>query len=196
MGAIPITSTTYLIFNFNYINKINIPKYRINNEIKSPSVMLIDEYGNNIGIVKISEALDKAFDAGLDLVEVSPLSNPPVCKIIDYNQFKYKEQQKLKAQQKSASKVVIKGIKLSPTIGKHDIETKLKQSTKFFEKGYKIKIEIQLKGRELNYQHMAKEVINNFIDSLKVDKTKNNIIIEDPIKFKNNKLSCIVSYKK
>ncbi|HOC96394.1 MAG TPA: translation initiation factor IF-3 [bacterium] len=196
MGAIPITSTTYLIFNFNYINKINIPKYRINNEIKSPSVMLIDEYGNNIGIVKISEALDKAFDSGLDLVEVSPLSNPPVCKIIDYNQFKYKEQQKLKAQQKSASKVVIKGIKLSPTIGKHDIETKLKQSTKFFEKGYKIKIEIQLKGRELNYQHMAKEVINNFIDSLKVDKTKNNIIIEDPIKFKNNKLSCIVSYKK
>jgi len=196
MGAIPITSTTYLIFNFNYINKINIPKYRINNEIKSPSVMLIDEYGNNIGIVKISEALDKAFDAGLDLVEVSPLSNPPVCKIIDYNQFKYKEQQKLKAQQKSASKVVIKGIKLSPTIGKHDIETKLKQSMKFFEKGYKIKIEIQLKGRELNYQHMAKEVINNFIDSLKVDKTKNNIIIEDPIKFKNNKLSCIVSYKK
>ncbi len=158
--------------------------------------MLIDEYGNNIGIVKISEALDKAFDSGLDLVEVSPLSNPPVCKIIDYNQFKYKEQQKLKAQQKSASKVVIKGIKLSPTIGKHDIETKLKQSTKFFEKGYKIKIEIQLKGRELNYQHMAKEVINNFIDSLKVDKTKNNIIIEDPIKFKNNKLSCIVSYKK
>jgi len=196
MGAIPITSTTYLIFNFNYINKINIPKYRINNEIKSPSVMLIDEYGNNIGIVKISEALDKAFDAGLDLVEVSPLSNPPVCKIIDYNQFKYKEQQKLKAQQKSASKVVIKGIKLSPTIGKHDIETKLKQSTKFFEKGYKIKIEIQLKGRGLNYQHIAKEVINNFIDSLKVDKTKNNIIIEDPIKFKNNKLSCIVSYKK
>jgi len=196
MGAIPITSTTYLIFNFNYINKINIPKYRINNEIKSPSVMLIDEYGNNIGIVKISEALDKAFDSGLDLVEVSPLSNPPVCKIIDYNQFKYKEQQKLKAQQKSASKVVIKGIKLSPTIGKHDIETKLKQSMKFFEKGYKIKIEIQLKGRELNYQHMAKEVINNFIDSLKVDKTKNNIIIEDPIKFKNNKLSCIVSYKK
>lgn len=158
--------------------------------------MLIDEYGNNIGIVKISEALDKAFDAGLDLVEVSPLSNPPVCKIIDYNQFKYKEQQKLKAQQKSASKVVIKGIKLSPTIGKHDIETKLKQSMKFFEKGYKIKIEIQLKGRELNYQHIAKEVINNFIDSLKVDKTKNNIIIEDPIKFKNNKLSCIVSYKK
>lgn len=158
--------------------------------------MLIDEYGNNIGIVKISEALDKAFDSGLDLVEVSPLSNPPVCKIIDYNQFKYKEQQKLKAQQKSASKVVIKGIKLSPTIGKHDIETKLKQSMKFFEKGYKIKIEIQLKGRELNYQHIAKEVINNFIDSLKVDKTKNNIIIEDPIKFKNNKLSCIVSYKK
>ena len=158
--------------------------------------MLIDEYGNNIGIVKISEALDKAFDSGLDLVEVSPLSNPPVCKIIDYNQFKYKEQQKLKAQQKSASKVVIKGIKLSPTIGKHDIETKLKQSTKFFEKGYKIKIEIQLKGRGLNYQHIAKEVINNFIDSLKVDKTKNNIIIEDPIKFKNNKFTCIVSYKK
>jgi len=61
MGAIPITSTDRLIFNFNYINKINIPKYRINNEIKSPSVMLIDEYGNNIGIVKISEALDKAF---------------------------------------------------------------------------------------------------------------------------------------
>ena len=196
MGAIPITSTTYLIFNFNYINKINIPKYRINNEIKSPSVMLIDEYGNNIGIVKISEALDKAFDSGLDLVEVSPLSNPPVCKIIDYNQFKYKEQQKLKAQQKSASKVVIKGIKLSPTIGKHDIETKLKQSTKFFEIGYKIKIEIQLKGRELNYQHMAKEVINNFIDSFKENKTKNNIIIENQKKFKNNKISCIVSYKK
>ncbi len=67
---------------------------------------------------------------------------------------------------------------------------------KFFEKGYKIRIEIQLKGRELNYQNIARNVINSFIDSLNVDKTKNNVIIEDPIKFKNNKLTCIVSYKK
>lgn len=102
----------------------------------------------------------------------------------------------MKAQQKATSKIVVKGIKLSPNIGKHDIETKLKQSMKFFEKGYKIRIELQLKGRELNYQNLAREVINNFINDLNIDKDKKNVIIEDPMKFKNNKFTCIISYKK
>ena len=185
-----------LSFNYNYINKKNIPRYRTNNDIKSPKVVLIDESGESLGTISLSEALSKAAEVELDLVEVSPLANPPVCKIIDYNQFRYKEQQKLKAQAKATSKIVVKGVKLSPNIGKHDIETKLKQSTKFFEKGYKIRIELQLKGRELNYQTLAKEVINNFINSLNIDKDKKNVIIEDPIKFKNNKFTCIVSYKK
>ena len=165
-------------------------------DIRSPKVILIDENGENIGLISTSEALQKATNVELDLVEVSPLAVPPVCKIIDYNQFRYKEQQKLKAQQKATSKIVMKGIKLSPNIGKHDIETKLKQSMKFFEKGYKLKIELQLRGRELNYQNLGREVVNNFIESLNIYKTKKNVIIEDPMKFKNNKFTCIVSFKK
>jgi translation initiation factor IF-3 len=183
-------------FNLNILNKSNLPRYKTNNEIRNPNVILINENGENLGIIPLSEALLAAQNAELDLVEVSPLANPPVCKIIDYNQFRYKEQQKLKAQQKATSKIIIKGVKLSPNIGKHDIETKLKQSQKFFEKGYKIRIELQLRGRELNYMNLAREVINNFINDLNIDKEKKNVIIEDPLKFKNNKFSCIISFKK
>lgn len=168
-------------------------KYRINRDIKTPVVIVIDENGENIGELPINEAISKAEDAELDLVEVSPLANPPVCKILNFSQFRYKEQQKIKAQQKATNKVVIKCVKLSPNIGKHDLDTKINQSIKFFSKGYKIRIEMQLRGRELQYQNLAKDVINNFIESLKSDGT---ITIEDSLKFKNNKLSCTISYKK
>lgn len=171
-------------------------KYRINEEIRAQRVVVINETGENIGELPIKEAILKAEEVELDLVEVSPLANPPVCKILNFNQFRYKEQQKIKAQQKAASKIIVKGIKLSPNIGKHDLETKVNQSLKFFSKGYKIRIELQLRGRELQYQNIAKEVVNNFISSLNIDKDKNNVIIEDPLKFKNNKLSCTISYKK
>ncbi len=168
-------------------------KYRINRDIKSNSVIVIDENGNNIGELPIDEAIIKAEEAELDLVEVSPLANPPVCKILNFSQFRYKEQQKMKAQQKATNKVVVKCVKLSPNIGKHDLDTKINQSSKFFSKGYKIRIEMQLRGRELQYQNLAKDVINNFIEALNTDK---NIVIEDSLKFKNNKLSCTISYKK
>jgi len=175
---------------------VSIKRYRINEEIRSPKVIVIDETGVNIGELPIREAILKAEAVELDLVEVSPLTTPPVCKILNFNQFRYKEQQKVKAQQKATSKVVIKGVKLSPNIGKHDLETKTNQSLKFFSKGYKIRIEMQLRGRELQYQNIAKDVINGFINSLNIDKEQNNIIIEDSLKFKNNKLSCTISYKK
>lgn len=171
-------------------------RYRINEEIRSQKVIVIDETGINIGELPIREAILKAEAVELDLVEVSPLTTPPVCKILNFNQFRYKEQQKVKAQQKATSKVVIKGVKLSTNIGKHDLETKANQSLKFFSKGYKIRIEMQLRGRELQYQNIAKDVINGFISSLNIDKEQNNVIIEDQLKFKNNKLSCTISYKK
>lgn len=175
---------------------MSIKKYRINEDIRALKVVVINEAGENIGELPIKEAIAVAEAAELDLVEVSPLMTPPVCKILNFNQFRYKEQQKVKAQQKATSKVVIKGIKLSPNIGKHDLETKVNQSLKFFSKGYKIRIEMQLRGRELQYQNIAKDVITGFISDLNIDKTQNNVIIEDPLKFKNNKLSCTISYKK
>jgi len=141
-------------------------KYRINGFIKSPQVRLIDETDKNVGVIDTSRAISMAREKGLDLVEVSPLANPPVAKILDFNKLKYqedKEQRKEKARQK---KVEVKGIRLSLRIGDHDLEVKVNQAQKFLTDNDKVKIELFLRGREREHQALAREIVNKFMDQL------------------------------
>ncbi len=170
-------------------------KYRKNEEITSDKVILVGPEGESKGEVDLNEAILYAKEFSLDLVEVSPKASPPVCKVIDLGQFLYEQKKKMKANQKKNIKVIIKGIKLSQNIGKHDLETKLKQGERFLSKGNKIKIELQLKGREKKYADIGKEVINKYIENLK-ESGNFDIIIEDQLNFKHGKINCIIALKK
>ena len=139
---------------------------RINNEIKVREVRLIDENGENRGIVSIAEALRIADNAGLDLLEISPQAVTPVCKVLDFGKYKY-EVQKRKNEAKKNQKVVnIKELKLRPVIDTHDYEVKIKQAKKFLAQGDKVKFTMRFKGREMSANDMGKEILNKIIEDL------------------------------
>lgn len=138
----------------------------INENITAKQVRLIDANNENRGIVSIKEALAIAEEEGLDLIEISPQANPPVCKILDFGKFRY-EQQKRKAEAKKNQKVVeIKELKLRPMIDTHDYEVKVKQATKFLEQGNKVKFTMRFKGRELSANDMGKQVLTKLMEDL------------------------------
>ena len=146
---------------------------RINQEIQAQSVRLIDEKGEMIGVVSRSDALKLAQNAGLDLVEVSPNAEPPVCKILDFGKYKY-ELQKKKAEAKKKQKVVeVKEIQLRPMIDPHDFEIKCKAIKRFIEEGNKVKIIMRFRGRELSHQNIGYELLmkvkEQFEETTKVD---------------------------
>lgn len=118
-------------------------------------MQLIDAEGKNRGAVAISEALQLAEEAGLDLVEIVPNAEPPVCKILDYGKFRFLEQKKAAEARKRQKVVEIKEIKLRPGIDEHDYETKMKAVKRFFEEGDKVKITLRFRGRELAHQGLG-----------------------------------------
>ncbi|MDO4184620.1 MAG: translation initiation factor IF-3 [Rhodospirillales bacterium] len=139
---------------------------RINQEIRVKEIRLIDENGENKGVVNIKEALLLADEAGLDLIEISPQAVPPVCKIMDYGKYKY-EQQKRKNEAKKNQKIVnIKELKLRPMIDVHDYEVKVKQAKKFLSQGDKVKFIIRFKGREMSANDMGRKVLDNLVEDL------------------------------
>lgn len=132
---------------------------RINDNISVPQVLLIDEEGEKRGVVPTPEAIEIARTAGLDLVEVSPHTKPPVCKILDYGKFKY-QQQKKKAEAKKKQKVVdIKEIKMRPNIDQHDYDVKSRAMKRFFEEGDKVKVTLRFRGREMAHQDRGAELL-------------------------------------
>ncbi len=132
---------------------------RINELIRVREVRLIDENGQNVGVVQRLEALSKAIDAGLDLVEISPDATPPVAKIMDYGKFKYQEQKKAAEARKKQKVVEVKEIKMRPAIDDHDYETKLKAMRRFFEEGDKVKITLRFRGREMAHTDLGMLVL-------------------------------------
>mgnify|MGYP002681394036 CR=1 FL=1 len=139
---------------------------RINEAIRVKEVRLIDENGENRGVVTIQEALRIADNAGLDLIEISPQATPPVCKVLDFGKYKY-EMQKRKAEAKKNQKVVeIKELKLRPMIDKHDYEVKVKQAKKFLSEGNKVKFTMRYKGRELSANDMGRTVLMRLLEDL------------------------------
>ncbi|MFZ4761876.1 MAG: translation initiation factor IF-3 [Alphaproteobacteria bacterium] len=139
---------------------------RINNEIRSPQVRLIGEDGEMLGVISTRQAISAAEEAGLDLVEVSPNAEPPVCKILDYGKFKY-EQQKKKAEAKKKQKVIeLKEIKLRPNIDDNDYEIKLRNARRFLEEGDKVKFTLRFRGREMMHQELGMNLLMRIKDTL------------------------------
>jgi translation initiation factor IF-3 len=131
-----------------------------------PVVRLIDEAGEQLGLVKTSEALKKAEAAGFDLVEVSPNSDPPVCKIMDFGKFKYELAKKEKETKKKQHVILTKEIRLRPKIEEHDFDFKVKHARKFLEEGNRVKASVMFKGREMIHQEFGKRVMENFTKAL------------------------------
>jgi translation initiation factor IF-3 len=133
---------------------------QINREIRAREVQLIDAEGHNRGVVQTTDALQLADEAGLDLVEIVPNANPPVCKILDFGKFRFLEQKKAAEARKRQKVVEIKEIKLRPGIDDHDYEVKMRAVRRFFEEGDKVKVTLRFRGREMAHQDLGFKLLN------------------------------------
>ena len=133
---------------------------RSNNRITSSEVQVITNDGDNLGILNTNEAISKAKEEGLDLIEIAPKARPPVCKIMDMGKYKYDAQKKANKAKKKQKKIELKEIKLRPVTEVHDYTFKIKNAQKFLSKGDKVKFTIKFKGRELQHSHLGNELMN------------------------------------
>jgi translation initiation factor IF-3 len=133
---------------------------RINEEIRAREVQLIDNTGDNKGVVDFQTAMGMAEAAGLDLVEISPNTTPPVCKILDFGKYKYQAQKKAAEARKKQKVVDIKEIKLRPMIDDHDYDVKMRSMKRFFEEGDKVKVTLRFRGREMAHQELGFRLLN------------------------------------
>ena len=132
---------------------------RINDEIRVPRVLLIDQNGEKQGVMPVASALEAAEEAGLDLVEIVPNADPPVVKILDYGKYKFQEQKKKNEARKRQKVVEIKEIKLRPQIDTHDYEVKAKAMHRFFEEGDKVKVTLRFRGREMAHPDLGMKLL-------------------------------------
>jgi len=133
---------------------------RVNHEIDSRSIRLVGEDGEMVGVVSLREGLEMAAEAGLDLVEVSPNAEPPVCKILDYGKFKYEAQKKKNEARKKQKVIEVKEIKLRPNIDDNDYGVKMRSMRKFLEEGDKVKVTLRFRGREMAHQDLGMKVLD------------------------------------
>jgi translation initiation factor IF-3 len=133
---------------------------RVNEDIRVDEVRLIDQDGNQLGVVATREAIIKASDVGLDLVEVAPNVTPPVCKILDYGKLKYENQKKKSEARKKQKTIDVKEVKFRPNIEQHDYEVKMRAMRRFLEEGDKVKVTLRFRGREMVHQHLGMKVLD------------------------------------
>ena len=139
---------------------------RINEEIRCKEVRLVDDAGEQLGVMPPREAVKIAAEKGLDLVEVAPTANPPVCRIMDYGKFKYEQSKKEKEAKKNQRTISVKEVKLRPNIEDHDFMTKAKNASKFLESGDKVKVTIMFRGREITHPELGKVLCDRFAQEL------------------------------
>lgn len=145
-------------------NKVEEP-YKVNERIRAPKVRLVGE-NIEVGVYSLSEALDIAKKIGLDLVEISPNADPPVCKVIDYSKFKYEQKKKQKELKSKAHKVVVKEIRFSPNTDEHDYNFKLKHAINFLKEGAKVKAYVHFVGRSIVYKERGELLLLKFAQNL------------------------------
>jgi len=147
-------------FKHNYFQRRTKPKGpRSNNRITSPDVQVIGSDGQNLGILNLNDAINRAKDSGLDLIEIAPNAKPPVCKIMDMGKYKYDAQKKANKAKKKQKKIELKEIKLRPVTEIHDYNFKIKNAQKFLTKGDKVKFTIRFKGRELQHSSLGSDLM-------------------------------------
>jgi len=165
----------------------------INEQIKAREVLVIGPNGEQVGVKSIQDALTLASYASLDLVLISPNANPPVCKVMDYNKYRYEKQKKEKEalKKQKANMSELKEFRLSPVIDIGDFETKLKNATKYLQKGDRVKITIRFKGRQMAHTELGKEVIDRF-----AERTKEYAELEQAPKLDGRVMSALLVPKK
>jgi translation initiation factor IF-3 len=161
---------------------------KINRAIRSEKVRVISEDGGQIGVLSTKEAIRLAEEKGLDLIEISPNANPPVCKIIDYGKFRYQKTKKEKESKKGQHQVKIKEIKLRPNIDVHDLNTKINRAKKFLGKGNKVRITCMFRGREMLHIDLGEKLLNKIIEDL-----EDIAILEAPFKFMGRILTIVLA---
>ena len=139
---------------------------KINREIRAQKVRVIDSDGSQVGILTLEEALTKAETAGLDLVEISPAADPPVCKVIDYGKFRYQQTKKEKEQKKTQHQIKVKELKIKPNTSEHDLTTKIKHAREFITKGNKVKLTCVFRGREMAHPEFGEKVLLRICEDL------------------------------
>ena len=161
----------------NYFQRRTRPRGpRANNRIHAPEVQVINSEGKNLGVLPTNKAIELAKEQGLDLIEISPKANPPVCKIVDMGKYRYDLQKKANKARKKQKVVNLKEIKLRPGTEIHDYNFKLKNSQKFLQKGDKVKFTVRFKGREMQHTHLGKELM----DRIKKDITEVGKVEAEP----------------
>lgn len=171
------------------------PVFKANNQIKAEEVFLIDENDEAVGIISLEDALERAREAELDLVEVNPKANPPVVKVVNLGQLKYERDKIAHKQKMQQKKIDTKNIRLSFRISEHDLNMRLTQAEKFLSKDNKIKVELILKGRERQYPKKAADIITNFVEQLKSKETI-QAEVEQPLTKQGGRFTIILINKK
>lgn len=139
---------------------------KVNREIRAPKVRLIGSAGEQVGVVALYEALAMAEEAGLDLVEISAGSTPPVCKIMNYGKYRYDQTKREKESKKSQHQIKVKEVKIKPNIDEHDLETKMRHAREFLSKGNKVKVTCTFRGREMMHAEYGEKLVKKFCDDL------------------------------
>lgn len=188
-GSIPwitAATTTSWEVSINKARQSNQPN--INFKIKAKEVRVIDPDGNQIGVVPTHKALSAAKDFGLDLVEVSPNANPPVCKIMDYGRYKYEQDKKQQEAKKKQSAFQLKEIKVRPKTGDHDLDVKLGHIRRFIEKKDKVKVTLVFRGREITLTDLGIEVMERV-----AEETSDVAVVEQKPKFEGRTMVMILA---
>ena len=162
----------------------------VNEKIHFKEVLVIGPDGESLGKMSRFNALNKAEEYELDLLCVAPNANPPVCKIINYGKYRFESQKKAKEAKKNQKIIEIKEIQLTPTIGEHDIQTKVKAAIRFLNDGNKIKVGVRFRGRQLSHVEVGEDVLNKFIDYV-----KEYSIIEKAPSLDGKWLTCVLASK-
>ena len=148
------------------MNRI-VKEVAINWEIKAPEVRVIDPDGKQLGVLPVKEAIKIAEERGLDLVEVAPNSQPPVCRIMNYGKYKYQQSKRTQEARKHQTVIHIKEVKVRPRTEEHDFQFKLRHVKRFLDEGNKVKISILFRGREIAHPEFGKELLNRFVEGVK-----------------------------
>ena len=139
----------------------------INWDIRAPEVRVIDADGKQVGILPLKEAMKIAEEKGLDLVEVAPNSQPPVCRVMNYGKYKYQQNKRIQEARKHQTVIHVKEVKVRPRTEEHDFQTKLRHVKRFLDEGNKVKISILFRGREIAHPEFGKEMLNRFVEGVK-----------------------------
>lgn len=172
------------------VSTIAKDELQINEEIREKEIRLIDENGNQQGVVTVEVALRMADEAGLDLVKIAPQAAPPVCKIMDYGKYRFEQGKRDKEAKKNQKVIEIKEVRLSATIDTHDMEVKAKATQKFLANGDKVKVTIRFRGRQIKHGELGVEVMGTFFEMV-----KDNAAIEKPAKQEGRNMFMILTPK-